>query len=158
MQSNSRVARSRWVRLVCVWEAVLSDKATASRIAQDMSVATGPAGSGAIDRDYLARFTMGNAALEREVLELFASQLPLYVQQLTDAQTGTAWREAVHTIKGSAAAVGARRLSNIARMAEQLDIESAVAVRAGQRAKAIAAVSEAADEACRSIACLFATP
>lgn len=123
-----------------------------------MPAASGSASEGAIDRDYLARFTLGNAALEREVLELFASQLPVYIRQLKDAQTSTAWREAVHTIKGSAAAVGARRLSNIARMAEQLDIESAIAVRAGQRAKAIAAVSEAADEACRSIACLFATP
>ena len=136
----------------------MSNKATSSRIAPDIPAVSGPPGAGAIDRDYLARFTLGNAALEREVLELFASQLPLYVRQLKDAQTSREWCEATHTIKGSAAAVGARRLANIARMAEQLDIESAVAVGAGQRAKAIAAVSEAADEACRSIACLFATP
>ena len=141
-----------------VLEAVLSDKATASRIAGDLHAASSSASAGAIDRDYLARFTLGNAALEREVLELFASQLPVYVRQLNDARTSRAWGEAAHTIKGSAAAVGARRLSNIARMAEQLDIESAVAISASQRAKAITAVSEAADEACRSIACLFATP
>lgn len=143
----------------CAWEVVLSDKAIASRIAQEMHAGSASAGSAeAIDRDYLARFTLGNAALEREVLELFASQLPLYVRQLKGALTSGDWREATHTIKGSAAAVGARRLSNIARMAEQLDIESAVAVSADQRAKAIAAVSEAADEVRRSIACLFATP
>ncbi len=139
-------------------EAVLSDKATASRTAQEMHAASGPGSAEAIDRDYLARFTLGNAALEREVLELFASQLPLYVRQLKSAQTSREWREATHTIKGSAAAVGARRLSNIARMAEQLDIESAVAMSTDQRAKATAAVSEAADEVRRSIACLFATP
>lgn len=142
---------------VCVGEVVLSGKATASRSVQD-TPAAGSAGGEAIDRDYLARFTLGNAALEREVLELFAAQLPLYVRQLKDAQTVSAWREAAHTIKGSAAAVGARRLANIARMAEQLDIESAIVLSAGQRAKAIAVVAQAADEACRFIACLFATP
>ena len=64
-----------------------------------------------IDRGYLARFTLGNAALEREVLELFAGQLPLYVGQLRAAASQQDWMLAAHTIKGSALAVGAQRLA-----------------------------------------------
>lgn len=110
-----------------------------------------PAGSTEpIDRAYLARFTLGNAALEREVLELFAAQVPLYVLQLRAAVTHKAWKDAAHTIKGSALAVGAHRLASLAQVAERLDVEA-------DRAHAIAAVAAGADEACRHIACLFAT-
>ena len=108
------------------------------------------AANDAIDRAYLARFTLGNADLEREVLGLFVAQLPLYLEQLRSAHDAKSWRQAAHTIKGSAAAVGARRLANVARLAEQVDVASA------QRAPALAAVQEAADEACRSAAGPFA--
>ena len=120
--------------------------------------ALGDLRSGAIDREYLSRFTLGNAALEQEVLELFSAQLPLYVQQLADAITASSWREAAHTIKGSAAAVGAKRLANLARLAEQLDIDRSTVAGPEQRQKALAAVAEAADEARREIAGLFAAP
>lgn len=136
-------------------EEVLSDKATAARPVQN---SLGQYRSGAIDRQYLARFTLGNAALEQEVLELFSSHLPLYVQQLRDADTSRLWREAAHSIKGSAAAVGAKRLANLAGLAEQLDIGSPIVLAANQRQKAVAAIAEAADEACREIAGLFAAP
>jgi HPt (histidine-containing phosphotransfer) domain-containing protein len=135
----------------------LSGRTASAPFAQDTSEAA-PTDTAPIDRDYLARFTLGNAVLEREVLELFASQMPLYLRQLADARSRQAWRDATHAIKGSAAAVGARRLANVARMAEQLDIESGIAIAAGQRDKAMAAVREASAEACRYVACLFATP
>lgn len=133
----------------------LSDKAT---VARPVSNTLGQFQSGVIDRQYLARFTLGNAALEQEVLELFSAQLPVYVKQLRDADASRLWREAAHSIKGSAAAVGAKRLANLARLAEQLDIESLIVKSADQRQKAVAAVSEAADEARREIAGLFAAP
>src|SRR5436189_4136448 len=63
-----------------------------------------------IDRTYLARFTMGNSAVEHEVLHLFADQVPRYLQQLRDASVDKAWQQAAHTIKGSASAIGAWRL------------------------------------------------
>lgn len=71
-----------------------------------------------IDHAYLARFTMGNAALEREVLDLFAEHAPTYLLQLMAAETERAWYEAAHTLKGSARAVGARRVALEAERAE----------------------------------------
>jgi HPt (histidine-containing phosphotransfer) domain-containing protein len=110
-----------------------------------------------IDHAYLARFTLGNAALEREVLELFAAQAVLYVAQLREAVTRKAWKDAAHGIKGSARAVGARRLASLAQFAEQLDVEADLPDREACREQAAAAVAEGAEEACRYIACLFAT-
>jgi HPt (histidine-containing phosphotransfer) domain-containing protein len=105
----------------------------------------------AVDRAYLARFTLDNAALEREVLELFAAQAPVYLERLREATTRKAWREAAHNIKGSAAAIGAWRLARLAEMAETIDIEAALA----GRAQAIAAVGTASEEVCRYIARLY---
>jgi len=109
-----------------------------------------------IDYDYLDRFTRGNVALEREVLELFAEMIPRYLEGLRAATTKRAWRDAAHTIKGSAAAVGALRVARFAEMAERLDVEVAEAESKGCREQAIAAVTAAADEACRHITRRFA--
>ena len=104
--------------------------------------------SDAIDLEYLRRFTLGNAALEEEVLQLFMDHAPLYLEQLRNAKTGKEWAEAVHTIKGSSAAIGARRLTRIAEMAERLHLESADAVTHDEnlRAQAIAAVTQAMED------------
>lgn len=110
-----------------------------------------------IDRRYLARFTLGNRALEREVLELFAGQMPRYVEQLNAAANAKEWVLAAHTIKGSALAVGARRLARLAQMAERLDVEANPANSRTMRRDAVDAVAAASDEACQYIACLFAT-
>lgn len=110
-----------------------------------------------IDRKYLARFTLGNRALEREVLELFAGQMPRYVEQLHAAASAKEWVLAAHTIKGSALAVGARRLANLAQMAERLDVEDNPANSQTMRRDAADAVADASDEACRYISSLFAT-
>jgi HPt (histidine-containing phosphotransfer) domain-containing protein len=109
-----------------------------------------------IDRAYFARFTMGNAALEREVLELFATQVPLYLERLRAAQFGKDWKDAAHTIKGSASAIGAWRLARFAEMAEKIDIGADLAHTEGHRDEAVAAVAEAIDEVCRYITRLIA--
>lgn len=109
----------------------------------------------AVDRAYLARFTLGNAALEREVLELFAAQAPIYLQRLRQASTRKAWKEAAHTIKGSASAIGAWRLTRFAEMAEKIDVEAKATLDEGHREDAIAAVTAASEEVCRYIARLF---
>ena len=123
--------------------------------------AQGPGGpadklaSDAVDRAYLARFTLGNAALEREVLELFAAQAPAYLLRLREARCKKAWKEASHTIKGSASAIGAWRLARFAEMAERVDVEAEMALREGHRDEAVAAVAMAAEEVCRFIARLY---
>ena len=111
----------------------------------------------AIDRSYLARFTLGNIALEREVLQLFAEQLPRYVAQMRAADSDKEWKVAVHTIKGSALAVGAQRLAGAAQTAERLDLEAAPGDRARLRRQAADAIAAAAEEASAYIACVFAT-
>jgi len=111
-----------------------------------------------IDRGYLARVTLGNRGLEREVLELFAGQMPVYVEQLRAADSQKDWRFAAHTIKGSALAVGAHRVAQCAHMAECVDLEAEPADRTRLRRHAAEQVATASDEACRYIACLFATP
>jgi HPt (histidine-containing phosphotransfer) domain-containing protein len=108
-----------------------------------------------IDRAFLARFTRDNAALEREVLELFARQLPLYVEQLRFATDPKDWRQAAHGIKGSALAVGAHRLASLALTAERLEPDAVQMDKACR--DAVDAIATASEEACRYIACLFAT-
>jgi HPt (histidine-containing phosphotransfer) domain-containing protein len=109
-----------------------------------------------IDHAYLGRFTQGNTALEREVLELFAEMIPRYLEDLKAAITKRAWQDAAHTIKGSAAAVGALRVARFAEMAERLDVEAAEAKSEGYREEAIGALTAAAEEARRHIARRFA--
>ena len=109
-----------------------------------------------IDHAYLGRFTQGNADLEREVLGLFADMIPRYLDDLRAATSNKGWKDATHTIKGSAAAVGARRLARFAEMAERLDVEAPEACTEGYRDEAISALAAAADEACRHIVRRFA--
>jgi HPt (histidine-containing phosphotransfer) domain-containing protein len=125
----------------------------ASQASRGLGAASAATAAGPIDYAYLARFTLGNADLEREVLELFAAQTPLYVDRLREAASARSWKETAHTIKGSALAVGARHLAAVAQLAERLDVEADAAARE----RAAAAVAAAADEVCRHIACRFAT-
>ena len=92
-----------------------------------------------LDRDHLARYTLGDAGLEQEVLKLFIDQVPESLALLRDSRDPDAWLRAAHTIKGSARAVGAWRLADAAERAESRcgqverwgdlanDIEAAVA-------------------------------
>lgn len=111
--------------------------------------------SEAVDRAYLARFTLGNPALEREVLELFAAQAPVYLQRLRQARTQKDWQDAAHTLKGSAMAIGAWRLARFAEMAERIDVGEQAALAEGHRDNALGAVATATEEVCRQIARLF---
>lgn len=134
----------------------LANKLTGIKAAAAPTCSTDSLGGEPIDHAYLGRFTQDNGALEREVLELFAGMMPRYLEDLRAATTSKAWKDAAHTIKGSAAAVGARRLARFAEMAERLDVEAAEARSEGYREEAIAALAAAAEEACRYIARRFA--
>lgn len=96
-----------------------------------------------IDHVHLARYTFGNRALEIEVLHLFADQAPDYLEGLRNAVTEKAWRDAAHTLKGSARAVGAFRVADRAERAEAL--KTSIDQRA--RLAAIEAIAEALLEA-----------
>jgi HPt (histidine-containing phosphotransfer) domain-containing protein len=74
-----------------------------------------------IDLDYLRRYTMGNIGLEHEVLHLFSQHAPAILAELRTASSERAWRQAAHTIKGSALSLGAWR---VARIAEQMEAAS----------------------------------
>jgi len=95
-----------------------------------------------VDRAYLARFTLGNAALEREVLDLFAEHAPTYLLQLMAADTDRAWYQAAHTLKGSARAVGAKQVALAAERAEAMQGPR----DAAERAAMIDALAAALDE------------
>jgi len=132
----------------------LARKSAHSSAARDFDRASDRLAMDAVDRAYLARFTLGNVALEREVLELFVAQAPVYLQRLREADCAKAWRQATHTIKGSAGAIGAWRLARLAELAERVDGPE-MAVRKGHRDEAVAAVVMATEEVCRYIARLF---
>lgn len=96
-----------------------------------------------IDRAHLARYTFGSLPLELEVLGLFAEQAPKTVDDLTTASTGKEWRDAAHTLKGSARAVGAWRLAECAERAEALHATLDPTARLGAIELLMEAVGEA---------------
>jgi HPt (histidine-containing phosphotransfer) domain-containing protein len=75
-----------------------------------------------IDLVHLARMTLGERSLEREVLELFDRQATLLMVRMQTAPTaGIA--SLAHTLKGSARAIGA---GGVARAAETVEFMGAV--------------------------------
>ncbi len=84
---------------------------------------------GGFDRQHLARYTMDNAELEREIIGLFLQQLPAIVDTLKAAAGRDDWRMAAHTLKGSAAAVGATAIHESALELERLQFISDVNVK-----------------------------
>jgi HPt (histidine-containing phosphotransfer) domain-containing protein len=76
-----------------------------------------------LDRAHLAKYTLGDAALEREVLDLFIGQMPVTVASLRSSNDAQSWLRAAHTIKGSARAVGAWKLAEVAARAESVASE-----------------------------------
>lgn len=80
-----------------------------------------PACSWPVDITHLGRYTLGNKALEREVLGLFAVEAPRRIAAFRQAATSKDWRMAAHTLKGSGRAIGAWRIASLAALAEQID-------------------------------------
>jgi len=75
------------------------------------------AGDRPVDLVHLARHTLGDRELEREVLNLFARQSVIYLDRLKHAR-GAAVKAAAHTIKGSAKGIGAWRVADCAEALE----------------------------------------
>ncbi len=74
-----------------------------------------------VDLVHLARYTLGNRSLEREVLGLFHTQSEIYLQRLKEAKVDKDWIDAAHTIKGSARGIGAWQIAKSAEAAEGLN-------------------------------------
>ena len=79
--------------------------------------------TGAVDFAYLEAYTMNDPAIVEEVLRLFQQQCELWSPLLDTGHEG--WRDAAHTLKGAAAGIGARELSELAGEAEKGDVEGA---------------------------------
>ncbi len=73
--------------------------------------------SAVIDDTHLARMTLGDRRLEREVLELFVRQTTIMLGRIVGAQPAMA-AAAAHTLKGSARGIGAWRVARAAELVE----------------------------------------
>ena len=83
-----------------------------------------------IDLDHLASQTMGDPALEKEILRLFARQARESVAELAGADRKTAM-EIAHRLKGAAKAVGAFSISQVAEEIEAGDCDAVHLSRIG---------------------------
>lgn len=78
-----------------------------------------PHSSKPIDLVHLSRQTFGSKELENEVLGLFVSHSRQCLERLKSAETSKEWQDVLHTIKGSARAIGAWKTANVAESYEQ---------------------------------------
>ena len=74
--------------------------------------------SAPIDFAHLRRYTLGDEAVEREVLQLFVGHVPVIMAELKAASSDKAWRDAAHSLKGSALSLGAWKVARGAVRAE----------------------------------------
>jgi HPt (histidine-containing phosphotransfer) domain-containing protein len=95
----------------------------------------------AIDRGHLEHMTFGDRSLEHEVLELFDSQAAMLIVRMR-AGGEAALGPLAHTLKGSAAGVGATGVVQAAEAAERVAGSGAVAC-----SQAVDRLAQAVDEA-----------
>ena len=75
--------------------------------------------TGAVDFAYLETYAANDQAVIDEVLALFREQAAMWMRLLDPAAENDAWRDAAHTLKGSALGVGATALGQACAAAEQ---------------------------------------
>lgn len=75
-----------------------------------------------VDLVHLSRQTFGSKELEKEVLGLFVNHSVQCLKRLQDAATDKDWADAAHSIKGSARAIGAWEVGDIAEGFERRSI------------------------------------
>jgi chemotaxis protein histidine kinase CheA len=104
-----------------------------------------------IDLVYLASQCLGDHELQVELLGLFRLQAPALTAQLCDSAPSSLESRAriAHTLRGSALAVGARRVASAAWRVEELAAGSGE--RRSAEARAIASVQSAVAEALAQI-------
>ncbi|MGI9355064.1 MAG: Hpt domain-containing protein [Rhizobiaceae bacterium] len=67
-----------------------------------------------VDLVHLSKQSLGDRALETEILRLFLSQSVLYLDRMSNASTKSERRLAAHTIIGSAKGIGAWKVAQCA--------------------------------------------
>jgi HPt (histidine-containing phosphotransfer) domain-containing protein len=72
------------------------------------------------DRDHFSHMTGQDEALQREILGLFRDQCGLWSRLLIAEAPVHTWRDAAHTLKGSARGLGLWALAEACETAEQL--------------------------------------
>jgi HPt (histidine-containing phosphotransfer) domain-containing protein len=115
-----------------------------------------PAMVPAIDRGHLARMTFGDRGLEHEVLELFDRQAALLIERMRKVDglgDGAVVGALAHTLKGSAAGIGASRVASAAQ-----GVELAASSSAGDVSRALDRLAAAVAEAQALIAELLRAP
>ena len=105
------------------------------------TAASAASGERPIDLVHLARMTLGERSLEREVLQLFDRQAMLLLGRM-QAAPAAAMPSLAHTLKGSARAIGAGGVARAAETLEFMDCVDDAALRC-----ALAALGAATDEA-----------
>ena len=79
-----------------------------------------------VDLVHLARQTLGDRALEREVLGLFEVQAKAIIAQLFEVGDENLRHDLAHTLKGSARAVGAWKVAEAAEACERVSADKAL--------------------------------
>jgi HPt (histidine-containing phosphotransfer) domain-containing protein len=98
-----------------------------------------------VDLAHLARYTLGDRNLERELLYLFRDQARVQARCLATARDQTGWRSAAHLLKGSSRSIGAWRIAAAAEAAEAV-VFAALAARERALAELDRAIAEAEAE------------
>src|SRR5471030_757995 len=83
-----------------------------------LAIMTRDEAGAAIDRGHLSRITFGDRSLEREVLQLFDRQAVMLIERIR-AGNPASIASLAHTLKGSAAGIGA---SFLARSADETEL------------------------------------
>jgi HPt (histidine-containing phosphotransfer) domain-containing protein len=107
-------------------------------------------GDGPIDLAHLARMSLGDADLEREVLALFAAQSAKLIGDLSTLPDDG--RELAHKLKGSARAIGAFAVADAAVRLEH------VLMSGGEPTEQLAALTAAVARARNAIEAILSEP
>jgi len=79
-----------------------------------------------VDLVHLSKYTLGSRSLEAELLGIFRTQAGVYLERLEKAAAqDKEWRDAAHSLKGSARSLGAWTLGLHAEHAEKLERKEA---------------------------------
>jgi HPt (histidine-containing phosphotransfer) domain-containing protein len=74
--------------------------------------------TGALDFYYLETYADGDMVIVEEVLNLFREQAALWLRVMDPHDLGEGWRDAIHSLKGTALGVGAVALAQACSTAE----------------------------------------
>lgn len=95
-----------------------------------------------VDLDHLAQYTSGDRALEAELFDLFLSNGKTYVAAMRAAPDLAEWRQAAHTLKGSARGIGAMVVARLSEESEALPADPSAEEKARLTEELAAALAE----------------